>query len=69
VAALAEACRRERRENAALRREVELRNQQIRALDGKLIAANQRRQDVAKRIDELIAQIDQLEASFARVDA
>ena len=65
---LASACRRQRLENAALRRELEQRSQRIRALDGKLLEANQKRQDVAKRIDELIAQIDQLDASFDSVD-
>jgi septal ring factor EnvC (AmiA/AmiB activator) len=64
VFALAAAYRRQRDENAGLRRELEQRAQRIRALDGKLLEANQRRQDVAKRIDELIAQIDQLDASF-----
>ena len=52
----------------ALRRELEQRGQRIRALDGKLLEANQKRQDVVKRIDELIAQIDQLDASFDSVD-
>jgi septal ring factor EnvC (AmiA/AmiB activator) len=65
VAALAALCRRQRQENAGLRRELEQRGQRIRALDGKLLEANQKRQDVAKRIDELIAQIDQLDASLA----
>jgi len=51
-----------------LRREIEQRSQRIRALDGKLLEANQKRQDVVKRIDELIAQIDQLDASFDSVD-
>jgi len=35
--------------------------QRIRALDAELIAANQRRQDACKRIDELIAHLDQLD--------
>ena len=66
--ALASACRRQRLENLALRRELEHKSQRIRALDGKLLEANQKRQDVAKRIDELIKQIDQLDASFDSVD-
>jgi uncharacterized protein YhaN len=69
VVALAAAYRRQCAENAGLRRELEQRAQRIRALDGKLLEANQRRQDVAKRIDELIAQIDQLDASFERAEA
>jgi peptidoglycan hydrolase CwlO-like protein len=68
VSALASACRRQGLENLALRRELEHKSQRIRALDGKLLEANQKRQDVAKRIDELIAQIDQLDASFDSVD-
>jgi hypothetical protein len=69
VSELAAAYRRQRVENATLRREIQQRNQRIRFLDGKLLEANQKRQDVAKRIDELIGQIDQLDASFDSVDA
>jgi chorismate mutase len=69
VSKLVAAYRHQRAENAGLRREVEQRSQRIRALDGKLLEANQKRQDVVKRIDELIAQIDQLDASFDSVDA
>jgi septal ring factor EnvC (AmiA/AmiB activator) len=68
VAELAAAYRHQRAENATLRRELEQRGQRIRALDGKLLEANQKRQDVVKRIDELIAQIDQLDATFDSVD-
>lgn len=69
VSELAAAYRHQRAENAGLRRELEHRGQRIRALDGKVLEANQKRQDVVKRIDELIAQIDQLDASFDNVDA
>jgi septal ring factor EnvC (AmiA/AmiB activator) len=68
VSELANAYRRQRLENLALRRDLEQKSQRIRALDGKLLEANQTRQDVAKRIDELIAQIDQLDSSFDSVD-
>jgi septal ring factor EnvC (AmiA/AmiB activator) len=68
VSELANAYRRQRVENLALRRDLEQKSQRIRALDGKLLEANQKRQDVAKRIDELIAQIDQLDASFDSVE-
>jgi peptidoglycan hydrolase CwlO-like protein len=68
VSELASAYRRQRGENLALRRDLEQKSQRIRALDGKLLEANQKRQDVAKRIDELIAQIDQLDSSFDSVD-
>ena len=36
----------------------------IATLEGQLLEANQKRQDVGKRIDELIAQIDQLDAQL-----
>ena len=68
VSELAAAYRHQRAENAGLRRELERRSQRIRALDGKLLEANQKRQDVVKRIDELIAQIDHLDARFDSVD-
>lgn len=68
VAKLAAAYRRQCAENAGLRREIEQRSQRIRGFEGKLLEANQKRQDVLKRIDELIAQIDQLDASFDSVD-
>src|SRR5262245_30421501 len=69
VAQLAAAHRQQRVENANLRRELEQRGQRIRALDTKLLEANQKRLDVVKRIDELIAQIEQYEASSQSVDA
>ena len=43
--------------------------ERILALEGQLLEANQRRQDVAKRIDELIAQMDSLEAQLESADA
>ncbi len=33
----------------------------MRSLEGKILESNQRRQDVAKRVDELIVEIQQLE--------
>ncbi len=51
-------------ENAALRRDGVERERRVRRLDEQLLEANQRRQDVGKHIDELIAQIDQLDAQF-----
>jgi len=53
-----------RSENAALRGDVHEKNRRIRHLDAQVLEANQRRQDVRKHIDELIAQIDQLDAQF-----
>ena len=69
VAQLAAAYRQQRAENSSLRREFEQRGQRIRALDSKVLEANQKRLDVVKRIDELIAQIEQYEASSQSVDA
>ena len=37
----------------------------MRTLDGELLEMNQRRQDAAKRIDDLISQIDRIDASLA----
>ena len=51
-------------ENAMLRGALEEREGQIRTLDGEMLELNQRRQDVAKRVDDLIAQIEQLDARF-----
>ncbi len=64
MAALVEDHSRLRRENAALQVEVDAKTQHAHLLDGKLLEANQRRQDIAKRIDELITQIDQLGAQL-----
>ena len=69
VTALAEEHRRQREQGAALRRKVEEKTRRIRSLEGQLLEANQRRQDVAKRIDEMIAQLDHLEAQLHKSDA
>jgi chromosome segregation ATPase len=62
-------------ENARLRRERQMRRNEIegaldriRVLEGQLRDANQRRQDVAKRIDELIAQMDSLDVQLAAAE-
>ena len=68
VAALVDCHERLRSENVALRHDLLEREQRIRNLDEELLEANQRRQDVGKRIDELIAQIDQLDAQFESQD-
>jgi septal ring factor EnvC (AmiA/AmiB activator) len=54
-----------RDENAKLRRGINEGENRIRALDTALLAANQRRQDAYKRIDELIAHLDQLDEQLA----
>lgn len=51
-------------ENASLRADLEGRESRIRSLDDQILEMNQSRQDAAKRIDDLIAQIDQLDARF-----
>jgi septal ring factor EnvC (AmiA/AmiB activator) len=52
-------------ENASLRSHIEEGERRIRALDSQLLAANQRRQDAYKRLDELIAHLDQLDDQLA----
>jgi chromosome segregation ATPase len=54
-----------RNEVTALRAELGERNHRIRTLEAQLLEANQRRQDTGKRIDDLIAQLDQLDAQLA----
>ena len=51
-------------ENASLREDLEGRDSRIRSLDDQILEMNQNRQDAAKRIDDLIAQIDQLDERF-----
>jgi peptidoglycan hydrolase CwlO-like protein len=48
-----------------LRRGLSESESRIRALDSDLLAANQRRQDAHKRIDELMAHLDQLDEQLA----
>jgi chromosome segregation ATPase len=64
VSALIDGADRLRQENRQLREQLAARTQRIQALESDLRHANQRRQDVAKRIDELIVQIDQLDAQL-----
>ena len=64
VTALVEANEKLRSERDALRASVSEKAETIRTLESEVLAANQRRQDVAKRIDELIGQIDQLDAQL-----
>jgi len=66
VEALADAHERVLGENAALRRKVEERSRRIRGLEERLLEANQKRRDVAKRIDEMVAQLNHLDAQLAR---
>ena len=64
VSALAAVCRDQRAANTQLRSELEEQRQRVRTLEAELLAANQKRQDVAKRVDELIAQLDHLDGEF-----
>jgi len=54
--------------NRELLGESEAKSQRIRMLEEQLLVSNQRRQDVAKCIDELIAQIDQLDVQLQTLD-
>lgn len=53
-----------RAENAELREKLADREARVHALDDQLREINQRRQDATKRIDELIRQVERLDASF-----
>jgi len=58
-----------REERAAMRSDLDEKSERILALEGEILEANQRRQDIGKRIDELIAQIDQLDAQLEAGEA
>ena len=49
-----------------LRERIAQRDARIKTLDARLVQSNQLRRDAAKRIDELLAQLDRLEAEIAR---
>jgi chromosome segregation ATPase len=68
VEALVEENARLRRERESHRGELDGMLDRVRVLEGQLREANQRRQDVAKRIDELIAQMDSLDAQLASAE-
>jgi|GEM_PF-6565263 len=53
-----------RAERSALREQLEQRDQKIRSLDLRILELNQTRQDTAKRLDDLIARLDQLDAQL-----
>ena len=61
---LAQAYQRQAAENVGLRRRLEEKARELRALEGQLLDANQKRQDVAKRVDELISQLDHLDGQL-----
>ena len=53
-------------ERQKLRAGLKEREARIKALDAQLVDMNQTRRDAAKRIDELITQLDQVEAEIGR---
>jgi chromosome segregation ATPase len=65
VTALVERGDRLQAENHGLRAKLSERDRRVRRLDEKLLETNQRRQDALKRIDNLIAQLDQLDERLA----
>lgn len=65
VTALAKEHRRLRHENASLRESLGARDGRVRQLEEEIRDLNQRRQDVAKRLDELIHRIGRLDAQLA----
>ena len=66
VTGLVEAHQRQLARSTNLQNDLDASNRQRRELEGQILEANQKRQDVMKRIDELIAQIDQLDAQLAQ---
>lgn len=69
VGSLAHSHERLLQENETLRGQVATKDRRIRELDEQLMGANQKRQEVGKRIQELIAQIDHLDAELGGADA
>jgi len=65
VTALVERHRDALRTNTQLCELLEERENRLRLADGQILELNQRRQDVAKRIDDLVAQILLLENQLA----
>ena len=55
-----------RREAGSLRADVAKKERRVRELEEQLLDSNQRRQEAAKRIDELISQLDHLDARLAQ---
>jgi len=64
VGALIETSERLRHENRLLREQLGSKTQRLLALESEVRNANQLRRDIAKRIDELIVQIDHLDAQL-----
>ncbi len=69
IASLVDQNSRLREERAAIRGELDEKAKRVQMLEGQLLEANQRRQDVAKRIDELVAQMDSLDAQLEAAES
>jgi septal ring factor EnvC (AmiA/AmiB activator) len=69
VATLVARHRRLQDELCTLRVELADRDHHLRRLEAQLIEANQRRQDAVKHIDELISQLDQLDAQLMSAES
>jgi chromosome segregation ATPase len=68
IAGLVEDNARLREAASEMRHALDERTARIVRLEGELRESNQRRQDVAKRIDELISQMDALDAQLASAE-
>ncbi len=68
VRALADRCDDLVRENQVLSGEARQRRQRMSQLEEQLLAQNQKRQDVRKRIDDLVARLEWLDAHLERGD-
>jgi septal ring factor EnvC (AmiA/AmiB activator) len=53
-------------ERGQLRERLAQRDSRLKALDAQLVESNQTRRDAAKRIDELVAQLDRVQAEIER---
>ena len=69
VQALVQSHERLQREAGVLRAAAAEKERRIRELEEQLLDSNQRRQEAGKRIDELISQLDHLDARLARSEA
>lgn len=68
ISSLVEENARLRQTQADLRGDLDEKSGRVLALEGQLLEANQRRQDVAKRLDELIAQMDALDVQLQQTE-
>lgn len=64
VAELVDSRRQLQAENANLRRQLSDQGTRLQGLDDRLLESNQRRQDALKRVDDLIARLDQIDLEF-----